>query len=469
MQQQHFINAFPIDTLSVINMVKDVVGSTLGPKGNVVILGNGDKTHTTKDGVSVLRLIRSENDFVNNVINIIREGAENTLRIAGDGTTSTIIIAAKMLEHLKSEKITKEALKDKVKAMLEKIPDIKEDLNDKKAKSLIYTATGGERELAQTILKAYEISEKEDLAMVVEPQIGAENSVEVINGIFFKAKVVSEVFEKKNNHMYHPHVVCYSGTIETEKEVIKAIDKALKMGVKDMIIIANKYTEEALSIMTINQLQGVINIMPLAVAGGDMHNNDIISLIAKALGAEVGGEDLSTRLYDAFTKKYDLCEKFIYENGKAVFQNIKADTDLSEDIEKFKKKMLSSEDDEDLNKYLFLMSMLKRKMVKITIGSNINNKLLELKDRADDTIQSILSAKESGVVKGAGEAYIQLNDLTHDSGKFIDIFSSIRNIVGDVNTEAIDSAKVIEAVISSAAELALLLANTSYVVNIQRR
>jgi len=463
--QQNLFNFIELDMERILETVSNCVGATLGPNGKVAILGNGEKSFTTKDGVSVLRIIRSSDPFINNVINVIRESAENTLREAGDGTTSTVILAHQMLKGLKNNAFTPSQLKDKINQMVNKLPEISEELDDKKAKQLIVTATGGERELADVLYDAYLKSKNDDLAIVVEPELGAKTKAEVVNGIFFRAKIVAELFEKNNHRIKDPHIVCYSGTVETEREVVKAIDKAKKLGIENMIIIANRYTEEALSIMSINHLQGVINIVPLAVDGGDMHNNDIISVIAKALCAEVGGEDFSSRLYDAFTKPYDKVKEFRYENGKAVFEGIDCDADVSEEMNKFLTKAKEASDDTDMNKFLFLASMLKRKMVKVTIGANLQNKLSELKDRADDAIQSLLTAKEYGVVEGAGEAYIKLNSMTDMPDRFTDVFSVINKRIGSVKG-AIDSAKVIKAVLLSASDLAMLLYNTKFVINL---
>jgi len=465
--QQNLFNFMEIDVANVLNTVSECVGSTLGPNGKVAILGNGEKSFTTKDGVSVLRIIRSSNQFVNNVVNIIKESAENTLREAGDGTTSTIIIANEMLKSLKLKNFSPEELKAKVNKMINAIDEISSELTDEKAKSLISTAVGNEQELSQVLYDAFILSNKDNLSITVETEIGAKTKAEVVDGIFFKAKVVAEMFEKNNNIIENPHIVCYSGTIETEKEVIKAIDKAKRLGVTDMIIIANRYSEEALSIMSINHLQGIINLVPIAVDGGDMHNNDIISVIANALCAEIGGEDFSSRLYDSFNEKYNKVKTFKYEKGKAVFEGVNCNKDVSEDIKKFMKKAKTANDDSEMNKFLFLSSLLKRKMVKVTIGANLNNKLNELKDRADDAVQSILTAKEFGIVPGAGMGYIRLNSLTSNADKFGDVFSIINKKVGD-SSNAVDSAKVIKAVLLSSCDLALLLNNTRYVLHVER-
>ena len=464
--QQEFFNFLNVDTQAVLSQVAEVVGSTLGPNGKSVILGNGKKTFTTKDGVSVLRFISSQNPFIQNVINVIRETAENALREAGDGTTSTIILANELLKLLNSKYIDKNSFKEKINAMIEKLYEIAKPLTKENAKQLIETAVGNEKELVEVLYQAYLESEKHNLPITIEPALGKASSVKVMEGIYFKAKIASQLFENKEVIVNNPHIICYSGIVETEREVIKAIDKALSLGAKNMVIIANGYTEEALAIMSINHLKGTIHIVPLVVSGGDLHNNDIITLIAKSLDAEIGGESFSTRLYDSFTKLYDKVEVFRYDREAAVFEGIKANTNLSDEIAKYEKKLIEAKDDKDMNKYLFLLSILKRKMIKVIIGANLENKLNELKDRADDALHSLLNAKRSGVVKGAGETYILLNEKTKDNHIYENAFSVIRNKLGNI-TGGLDAAKTVEAVLKSSSELALLLHNVSFVVNVE--
>lgn len=465
--QQNIFNFIRPDNKAILNTVATIVGSTLGPNGKSVIIGNGNKTYTTKDGVSVLRFINSNDIYIQNVINTIRESAENTLKEAGDGTTSTILIANALLSLLKSEKADKNIVKYKISSMISKLPTISQKLDEKKAKELIKTAIGNENELLETLYEAYIESEKYGVPITVETVNGTGNKVEVVNGIYFNATIISDIFKGKNIYIDNPHVICYAGNIESEKEVIKAIDKCLDLGIKDVVIIANGYSEEALAIMSINQLRNTINMIPMIVSGAEMHNNDIINILAKALDCEIGGESFSTRMYDSFSKVYNKTKVFRYENNKAIFENIEATNDVSKEIIKIEEELRKAPDDDKMNQAMFMISLLKRKIIKAVISSSLKNKMNELKDRADDAIHSLLTAKEFGVVKGAGQAYVELNLVTKHSLIFEETFACINKTLGDIKG-GLDSAKTIEAVLKSASELALLLDSVDYVLSVQK-
>ena len=463
---QKFFNFATSDNEAILHTIAKVVGSTLGPNGKSAIIGNGNKTYTTKDGVSVLRLISSEDNYIQNVINVIREASENTLKEAGDGTTSTIILADQLLQLIKGSRLSKADVRKKINDMISKIEDISSPLNDDNAKELIATAVGNEPELINVLYDAYKMSTEHDVPIIVETISGNGNKSEIIDGISFQANIVSNVFSKDEISIAEPHVICYAGNIESEKEVVKAIDKCLKMGIKDVVIIANGYAEEALAIMSINHLRGGINIVPLIVSGGDVHNNEVIEVIAKSLDCEIGGENFSMRLYDSFTQKYNKTSVFRFKDGKATFEDIKYTNDTTKLIKKYESQLSKAEDDYEMNKILFLLSMLKRKLVKAIIASPIKNKVNELKDRADDAIHNLITAKIHGVVKGSGMAYIELNRLTADSKTYDKCFYYINNLLKTVSG-GLDSSKTIESVLRSSSELALLLDNVEYVIDVK--
>ena len=128
----------------------------------------------------------------------------------------------------------------------------------------------------------------------------------------------------------------------------------------------------------------------------------------------------------------------------------------------------SIKDDDEMNKIMFIVSILKRKIVKLIVSAAIENKLNELKDRVDDSLHSLLTAKNNGVVKGSGFAYIELNSQTVNAARFQKCFETI-NTALKKQSGGFDSAKTIEAVLVSSSQLALLLNNVSYVLNVPKK
>jgi len=462
-----------LDIVAIMNLAADYVGSTLGPRGKYIIVGNENNVHTTKDGVSVLKLMSSTSPHVNNVLEIIKEGAENALKMAGDGTTSSIVMANEMLKGLATKAFSEDALKTKVNKMLEKLNKIKQEPSLDKIKLIINTALSGDKELADIVFKAFEMN---NFSPYIVAEIGdGETRVEMINGFNLPCKIPSpEVFVPSGKlEIMKPNIVIYAGTVETEREVINAIDKAVGYGRDNIIIIANNFSQEALSILAINHIRKIINAIPVIVNPGDLGTTNLSNLLSLVLGAPLTGEDVSGRL-DYIEPNYTGAKKAIITPNSITIEEIT--NHLNENSEEYKKLVkglkeahLKAKDDLEAQKYSYLLSILTKRMVKIIVSSNIPNKAKEMKDRIDDALHSIKTALVYGVVEGGGRAYERLHSLTGGETEFESVFNVISRKVGEINREALDSARVIEAVLKTALDLALLLNNISYVTVVQTK
>jgi len=463
-----------LDIPAIMNLAADYVGSTLGPKGKYIIVGNKLNVHTTKDGVSVLKLMSSTSQHVNNVLEIIKEGAENALKMAGDGTTSSIVIANEMLKGLTAKAFTEEALKSKVNKMLEKLNDIKEEASLDRIRLIINTALSGDKELSEILFKAFELN---NFSPYIVAEIGeGETRIEEIKGIHLSCKVPSpEIFVPSGTvEISNPNIVIYAGTVETEREVINAIDKAIGYGRDNLIIIANNFSQEALSILAINHIRKIINIVPIIVNPGDFGTTNLSNILSMVLGAPLTGEDVSSRL-DYIEPNYTNAKKAKITPNSITIQDIgESINEHSEEyknlVASLKKAHLNAKDDLEAQKYAYLLSILTKRMIKIVVASNIPNKAKEMKDRIDDALQSIKTALTYGVVEGGGKAYEKLHILTGGEPEFENVFNVISKKVGEFSGEALDSGRVIEAVLKTSLDLALLLHNISYVtvVNIEK-
>jgi chaperonin GroEL len=450
-----------INITAIMEQVSNLVGSTLGPNGKYNVINfPGKGVHTTKDGVTCLRFLSSQDPFVNGILTIIKEASENTLKKAGDGTTSTVLIANEMLKALKGEDIKPTKLKEKVKYMVEAIPSITQNVDDKTMYDVIYTSVSGDKELANLLYKAYTYSDMgHNISVFTE--LGQKSNVQVIEGVSFNAIPASEAFNRQKVTMDNPLIVAYSGTIESEREVVEFIELAKKEGYKDIIVLSTAYTEEALSVFSINHAQNVINVLPLVVTGGQaIQNKDLVYIISKAIGAPMLGQEFASYLYDIDFNNLKMPKKVLFDKKNITVEGITVEQP-DELIKKYTNKLNNSKNDEEMNINSFILSILKRKMVKIVLGAHVENKLTELKDRVDDALHSIKNAFKYGVVEGAGYSYITLNNKTTTPELFKDIFSVITKRIGEIDRthNVYDSVKVVEYVLKSSLELALLLNN----------
>jgi len=461
-----------IDTYQILKEVSSFVGSTLGPNGGYIVIGNDKNVHTTKDGVSCARLIKSKDTFINNIISIIKESSENVLREAGDGTTSTLLIAERLMYILKSNNlnITEKDVRDKISSMLSALNDIKRQATEEDLKKIIFTAVSGDEELADVVFEAFKNS-LNGTNIVTKTTIGGKTTAEEINGFYINGKIGSETFNSASK-IEDPYLIGYAGTIETEREVVMFIDKALEKGINNVVILCNGISEDALSVMSVNHIQGIINILPIVVSGGENINNiDLIKLISVATGCDITGQDFSMYLDDAEFKNINTVSKVYRDKKIFIFEGIntknKDTNEIDRFIEMYNKRITEATDDIEKEMYSYFISILLNKMSVINISADIDNKIKELKDRVDDAISSIRTSLLYGVVEGAGKTYMKLNELTDNSELFKDVFNVIYKKIGtNYSKNVLDSSKVIESVLKTSSELAILLHNTKGVIKV---
>jgi len=456
-----------VEVLYISQMVADFISKTLGPNGKYIVVGNDKNVHTTKDGVSCMNMIKSNDVYINNIISIIKESSMNVLREAGDGTTSTVILANEMLKLLKSNdtKVTEQMLIDKIKDMIDKVDDLKVDVDDNIVKQIIETSVAGDKTLSSVIFDAYKNSIN-GTNIVTKTTIGSETKNEIIDGFFVNAKVASDTF-RITTPIINPYVVVYAGTIETEREVIEFIDKLLEKNIKEVVILSNGISEDALAAMAINHVQGIIKILPVVISGGGVVSNiDLLKIIQKGLDCDISGQDLSMYLSDTKINKKDNIEKVYIDNNNIVFEGVVSDIDKTKELLIYKDKLNKATNDTEAEIYSYIISILESKMSVINIGSNIENKLKELKDRVDDAISSIRTSIVHGAVDGAGKTYIELNNKTKYATEFSECFSSIYTKINSTNVNANpkDSALVVKSVLKTSSDLALLLNNIGGII-----
>jgi len=472
-ENKEIFNFNAMNISEIVNYVANAVASTLGPKGKYMIIGDGKTVYTTKDGVSCLRLIASQNPYIQNVISILREGAENTLKVAGDGTTSTVVITAALLQAIEDNKISIANMSTKIDQMIAKIPEIATPIKTiEDIKKVANTSLSGDEKLASIISEALDVSRKmglngENVTVEIKPE--DNHRIDVIDGVTLASKPVTDTFTKDGTIDDTDVLpICYAGKIESEREIVGFIDHALQAGYKKVALFAYDYAPEVVGIMTINKLQNVCDIYPFLINVGmkNVDNLETVRVLSASVNAIYCGQDVSMRLDDIdFTQECELVKHLEYSKGNIKITGIK-DTPVDDLINKYKGE-LDSAFDEELYKYQFFLGLLNRKMIKIVIGAHLLNRGNEIKDRIDDAIQSVFGAIKKGKVPGAGESYNLLNKKTSMYEKFF-AFQSISKIVGEVNEDVFDSALTLEAVLKTTKELVEILANTSFVVDVNQ-
>ena len=460
----------------VMNQVSSIVESTYGPFGGFVILSDGEKSVITKDGVSVVRSLVATEPAEMAIIDVIKEAANNTLAKAGDGTTTTIVMASKILsvfhktDFLNKDNILKK-IKENIKSKSKQI-----DVNSNDLIVVAETATAGDKELSSVIVDAFIEAQKNGISGVIaEPKIGSNTKLEVVDGISFTANMIDNIFydnhDLKTKELKDVNVLVSSSEISGEDGIVELITTCVNNGIEKIVLIAPSFAMTSLSALSINHKVS-IDVTAMVINGGNFVNTKMaIDTFAESIGAFVIGEESGVEIGDVKIDMMPKVEKFSvtgksvvisgYDNGDKV--------KISQLVNNYTSKLRIVSSDEERDMFKSLISILKKKMIKVIVGGNTVNSITEKKDRADDCINSVELALKGGVVPGSGSAYV---NMASGTGCRTDIDGAVDKVFilingGNVNGSSdytLDPTIVAETVAEQAIELAFILGMTNSVV-----
>jgi len=456
----------------VMEHVSSIVSMTYGPSGGFVVLSNGEESVATKDGVSIVRVIESDDTFESAIIEIIRESALNTLTKVGDGTTSTIILANNILsrfvtsDFMRKDEII-EAVKLNIRAKSKSVDILSDEIY-----TVALTATAGDKELSNAIISAFR-SSPDALSANVSPEIRLGDTVrhEQGDGAIFSANIIDMAFvdntENASKSIKDAHIIVSESDVTGEEDVVGMITECVKNGIKDLVIFAPAFSISALSSLAVNHNVSC-NFTPMVISSDKIISTKIVmGVIATAFGATIVGEDSGIDLGDITKDHMGIIERFSLSSKKVTISG--KDSSSKEDIESKKmyltNLMKSSTSDEEKNAYKYLLSILEKRISRVIIGGNSMASAIERKDRADDCINAIEMALNSGVVLGAGRGYTNMCLGVHCATDIDSAADDMKKLLPqDSASSSYDPTEVIVTVAEQAIELAFTLGMTKSIV-----
>lgn len=402
-----------------IDKVADAVKVTLGPKGRNVILSKSYGGPTiTNDGVTIAKDIELKDKFENLGAELIKQVAERTNDIAGDGTTtSTVITQALVREGLKFVETGinpigirrgMEAAKNDVVAVLKKNS---QPIKDKKSVVQVATISAESLEMGQMIADVMDKVGKDGVVTTEQSQtLGL--SREIVEGMNFDKGYISPYFitnaEAQGAEINNPYLLITDKKISAIAEIVPVLEKLAQMGKKDVVILAEDVDGEALATLVVNKLRGVLNVLAVKAPDFGEGRKAILQDIAILTGGQVISEDKGMKLEATEISMLGQAQKVIASKddttivaGKGKKKEIEARiTEMKSLIEKSK----SEYDREKLKKR---MAKLSGGVAVIRVGAATETELTYMKHKMEDAVNATKAAIEEGIVAGGGTALVK--------------------------------------------------------------
>jgi chaperonin GroEL len=394
-----------------VEKLSEAVSSTLGASGKCVIYEDAlGKPVVTKDGVTVANSIVLMDPVENIGATLIKEAAQKTVKEAGDGTTTSTVLAHSILkECLDSEGLTVREIKDGVESAKEKVlkylDESKIKVTNKMLDSVASISVNNDAELGSIISKAYKKVGKDGIVLMEESDT-EKTYVDIIDGVEFDSGLKSQHLvtdvEKNKVELNNPAVLIIGSPVTNIRKIQNVLEHVIKNNLS-LLIVAN-LEQQPLSALVMNKVKGNIKVNIVDPPGFGPTKQDTLNDLATITGATLISEELGDDLDLIDPSCLGFAEKAVTDQNNTVVTVSGMPEEVKERITTVKKKIKNEKNPFIKTKLEQRLAMLSGAVGIIKVGANSKVELKEKKDRVEDAIHAVKAALKEGIVSGAGVA-----------------------------------------------------------------
>ncbi|MDA9128855.1 chaperonin GroEL [Candidatus Gracilibacteria bacterium] len=404
---------------SGMQQVAKAVTVTMGPKGRNVIIDKGfGAPQVTNDGVTIAREIELEDKFENMGAELVKEAADKTNTLAGDGTTTaTLLTYALAKEGLRNIKTGVNAVE--LKNGMKQAGELVCDELEKNAKQItteseiaqVATISAQDAEVGSIIAEAMQKVGNDGVITVEEGQtFGME--VEITEGMQFENGYMSPYMvsntDKMIAEMKDAPILLTDKKISNMKEFLPLLEQLVGSGKKDLVIIADDIEGEALTTIILNKLKGVLNVLGVKAPGFGDKKKDMLRDLAILTGANVITEELGMKLENVSLEDLGSAKNIIADVSTTTVIGGAGNThEIESRVEELKGQYANTDSKYDKEKLAERIAKLAGGVAVIKVGAASEVEMKERKLRIEDALNATRAAVEEGVVAGGGVALLK--------------------------------------------------------------
>ena len=409
-----------------VDAVANAVATTLGPKGRNVALDRKYGSPTiTHDGVTVAKEIELEDPYENMGAQLLKEAATKTNDIAGDGTTtSTVLAHAIVTEGLKNlaaganPMLLKRGIEAASKAVSESILSQAIGITTKAEIGNVATISAQDEQIGSLIADVMDKVGK-DGVITVEESKALEFETEYVEGMQFDRGYISPYFVTDAEHMQaeikDPYILIYDKKISAANDIVPLLEKMVQVGKRDIVIIAEDVDGEAIAALVLNKIRGVLNVVAVKAPGFGDRRKAMLQDIAILTDASVISEETGRKLENATIEDLGRAEKITIDKDNTTIVGGKGDTNaIKGRIEQIRVEIDNTTSDYDREKLQERLAKLSGGVAIIRVGAATETELKEKKHRVEDALSATRAAVEEGIVPGGGVALVNAVDALKD-------------------------------------------------------
>ncbi|HEY7590464.1 MAG TPA: chaperonin GroEL [Candidatus Limnocylindrales bacterium] len=401
-----------------MDRLADAVRVTIGPKGRNVVLDKKFGAPTiTNDGVTIARDIELDDPFENMGAQLLKEVATKTDDVAGDGTTTAVVLAqAQVSEGLRvvtagaNPMVVKRGIEKAVEAVVEDIKRVARPVDNREQIAAVAAISAADPEVGEIIAEVMDKVGKDGVITVEEGQsLGLE--VEYVEGMQFDRGYISPYFVTNADRMEavleNPLILITDKKISAVPDLLPALEKAVQQG-KPMLIIAEDIDGEALATLVVNKLRGTVSVLAVKAPGFGDRRKEMLRDIATLTGGTVISEEIGRKLDSVTPEDLGRARRVVATKDDTTIVDGEGDpAQIKARMQQIKAQIEETTSDYDKEKLQERLAKLSGGVAVIKVGAATEVELKEKKHRIEDALSTTRAAVEEGLVAGGGTTLVQ--------------------------------------------------------------
>ncbi|MDD3831587.1 MAG: chaperonin GroEL [Clostridia bacterium] len=421
-----------------VNTLADTVKITLGPKGrNVVLERKYGSPLITNDGVTIAKEVDLEDSFENMGAQIIKEVSTKTNDVAGDGTTTAVVLAQSIIK-LGSKNVAaganpiilKKGIDKAIDVAVAKLKQISKPIAGKEGITQVASISASDETVGKLIADAME-KVGNDGVITVEESKTMQTELSIVEGMQFDRGYASPYMvtdtEKMVASLDNPYILITDKKISVISELLPLLEQVVKTGQK-LLIIAEDVEGEALTTLILNKLRGSFVCVAVKAPGFGDRRKEMLQDIAILTGGRVITEELGLDIKETTLDMLGRAKQVKIDKDNTIIVEGAGDSrDIAQRVKQIKSQSEQSTSDYDKEKYQERLAKLAGGVAVINVGAATEIEMKEKKLRIEDALNATRAAVEEGIVPGGGIALLSAAD---------DVTKLASTLVGDEKTGA---------------------------------
>ncbi|CAG7589233.1 MAG: chaperonin GroEL [Candidatus Midichloria sp.] len=401
--------------LKGLRIAADTISSTLGPKGrNVVIESSFGAPKITKDGVTVAKALILEDKYENLAAQILKEAASKSNDNAGDGTTTTVVLAKAIAQEGIRQVAAganpmdlKRGIEAAAKVVVDEIKKMSKTIKSSDEVAQVATiSANGDADIGKKLSEAFEKVGKDGVVTVEEANKSDDFEVQIVEGMNFDRGFLSPYFvtnsEKMVCELERPYILTFDKKITNIQQILPLLEAVMQQG-RPLLIIAEDVEGEALATLVVNKLRGSLKIAAVKAPGFGDRRKAMLEDIAIITGGQLVSEEIGNKLESTAIMDLGSAKKVVITKDDTTIVDGAGDPNqIKARCDQIKAQTAETTSDYDKEKLQERLAKLSGGVAILKVGGVTEVEVKEKKDRVEDAYHATKAAIAEGVVLGGG-------------------------------------------------------------------